>query len=163
DDEDDPGGNYQHIVGTGEVTAEEVEEVLRGHVGPPADYSDSSGDPLVYGWTSSGKHIVVIYRDESDADLVVIRPRTAYPVSEYGGGAMSAGLSERPGRQLDALPPEKRARALAIIARTQDPEYREREAADRAALDEEYRRTGRIATARDGLAPADLERLKGFL
>jgi hypothetical protein len=84
DDEDDPNGNYRHIVGTEEVTAEEVEEVLRGHTGGADGYSVSSGAPLVYGWTSSGKHIVVIYRDESDDDLVVIRPTAAYPVNEYG-------------------------------------------------------------------------------
>jgi hypothetical protein len=84
DDEDDPDGNYRHIVGTDEVMADEVEEVLRGHPGEPDGYSESSGDPLVYGWTDSGKHIVVIYRDESDDDLVVIRPVAAYPVREYG-------------------------------------------------------------------------------
>ena len=42
DDEDDPQGNVQHIVGPGEVTQEEVEEVLYDHEGT-ADSSDSSG------------------------------------------------------------------------------------------------------------------------
>jgi hypothetical protein len=84
DDEDDPDRNYRHIVGPGEVTAEEVDEVLLNHPGGPDGYSDSSGEPLVYGWTGSGKHIVVIYRDESEDDLVIIRPITAYPVPEYG-------------------------------------------------------------------------------
>jgi len=32
-----------------------------------------------------GKRIAVVYKDESDADLVIIRPVTAYPVREYGG------------------------------------------------------------------------------
>jgi hypothetical protein len=83
DDEDDPGGNYRHIVGAGDVTAEEVDEVLHGHPGDgPDGYSESSGLPLVFGWTGSGKYIVVIYRDEGDDDLVIIRPVTAYPVPE---------------------------------------------------------------------------------
>lgn len=82
DDEDDPAGNYRHIVEGHDVTAEEVEEVLRGHEGGADGYSDSSGLPLVFGWTASGKHIVVVYRDESDDDLVVVRPVTAYPVEE---------------------------------------------------------------------------------
>jgi hypothetical protein len=84
DAEDDPDGNYQHIVGADEVTAEEVEAVLRNHHGGPDDYSDTSGDPIIYGWTSTGKHIAVVYRDEGDDDFVIIRPKTSYPVKEYG-------------------------------------------------------------------------------
>ena len=34
DDADDPRGNVQHILGPGEVTPEEVEEVLYDHEGP---------------------------------------------------------------------------------------------------------------------------------
>ena len=45
DDADDPQGNVQHIVGPGEVTPEEVEEVLYDHEGP-VDSSDSSGRPI---------------------------------------------------------------------------------------------------------------------
>lgn len=84
DAEDDPDGNYQHIVGPGEVTAEEVDEVLINHEGGPDGFSDTTGNPMVYGWTSSGKHVVVIYRDESDDELVILRPITAYPVPKYG-------------------------------------------------------------------------------
>ena len=86
DAEDDPDGNYQHIVGAGEVTAEEVEEVLSNHQGNHPDaYSDTTGNPIIFGTTSRGKRIAVVYSDESDADLVIIRPVTAYPVQEYGG------------------------------------------------------------------------------
>jgi len=86
DSEDDPDGNFQHIVGAGEVTAEEIEEVLSGHRGDRPDaYSDVTGNPIIFGTTSSGKRIAVVYRDESDADSVIIRPVTAYPVPEYGG------------------------------------------------------------------------------
>jgi hypothetical protein len=55
-------------------------------------------------------------------------------------------LSQRTRDALDQLPSDKRRRAEAIIARTQTPEARARDAADRAILDREYRETGRIAT-----------------
>jgi hypothetical protein len=84
DAEDDPNGNFQHILGTGEVTVEEVDEVLSGHHGNyPDAYSDTTGSPIIFGTTSTGKRIAV-YSDESDADLVIVRPKTAYPVREYG-------------------------------------------------------------------------------
>lgn len=86
DAEDDPEGNFQHIVGTGEVTADEVEEILNDHPADAPDaYSESTGNPIIFGTTSSGKRIAVVYSDESDADLIIIRPVTAYPVEEYGG------------------------------------------------------------------------------
>ncbi len=61
--------------------------MTRNHPGDhdaPDEFSDASGLPLIYGDTSTGKHIVVIYEDLSDDDLIVIRPKTAYPVKEYG-------------------------------------------------------------------------------
>jgi hypothetical protein len=86
DVEDDPDGNDLHIAGSGEVTAEEVEEVLSRHIGNDLDaYSDATGNPIIFGTTSSGKRIAVVYSDESDADLTIIRPVTANPVSAYGG------------------------------------------------------------------------------
>ena len=83
DDEDDPKGNVQHIVGPGEVTTEDVDEVLRAHQGPIV-LSDSSGNPMVFGWTSTGNRIVVIFEFEDHPDLVIVIPITAYPVPEYG-------------------------------------------------------------------------------
>jgi len=81
---DDPQGNFQHSLGPGEVTTEEVEEVLSDHRGP-VELSDSSGNPIVFGWTSTGKHIAVVFAFEDDPDLIIVRPLTAYPVPEYGG------------------------------------------------------------------------------
>jgi hypothetical protein len=83
DGEDDPDGNIQHIAAA-ELTPEEVEEVLRNHEGGPDAYSDSTGNPIVFGTTSTGKRIAVIFIDDSTDDLVVIYPETAYPVPEYG-------------------------------------------------------------------------------
>jgi ribosome-binding protein aMBF1 (putative translation factor) len=74
-----------------------------------------------------------------------------------------AKISDRTRRQIEQLPPEKRGKARAIVAGTQTPEYRAREAADREALDRERRETGRIAAVRGSLAPADLDHLREFL
>jgi transcription elongation GreA/GreB family factor len=64
-------------------------------------------------------------------------------------------LSARSRKALEKLRPEKRARAEAIIAQTQTPEAREKDAADRAALEREYRQTGRIATVSEKAAQED--------
>jgi hypothetical protein len=85
DDEGDADGNYRHIMEPGEVTVEEVEEVLRGHHGGPDAFRDRSGFPIIFGTTSRGKRIAVVYADQRDADCVVIYPVTAYPVDEPGG------------------------------------------------------------------------------
>jgi hypothetical protein len=45
---------------------------------------DSTGNPIIFGTTSTGKRIAVIFIDDSADDLVVIYPETAYPVPEYG-------------------------------------------------------------------------------
>jgi hypothetical protein len=55
-------------------------------------------------------------------------------------------LSKRTLEAMKKLSPGARARAETIIARTQTPESRAKDAADRAMLDREYRETGRIAT-----------------
>jgi hypothetical protein len=83
DDEEDPQGNLWHIIGPGEVTKEEVEDVI---LDPESELetSDESGNPILFGWTSTGKHIAVIFVFEDDPDLIIVRPLTAYPVPEYG-------------------------------------------------------------------------------
>lgn len=78
DDPEDEGGNARHISENG-VTVEEVEEILTS---PSAshDTSRSSGRPLRFGWTSTGKYIVVVYEIGSDGRYTVVRPVTAYEV-----------------------------------------------------------------------------------
>jgi ribosome-binding protein aMBF1 (putative translation factor) len=70
----------------------------------------------------------------------------------------SIKVSERTRRQLEAMPPQKRAEAEAILARTQTPEFRAQVALDRAVLDREYRETGTIAT----MDPATVAELRQF-
>jgi hypothetical protein len=73
--EDDPDGNVQHIAEHG-ITVDEAEEVLvdpRSRTGK----SRRSGRPQVFGWTSTGKYITVIWEEVSDD------PRMIYPVTAY--------------------------------------------------------------------------------
>ena len=67
--EDDPEGNVQHCAQHG-VTKEEVFEHATD-----VDISRSSGRPVVFGDTSTGRHLMVVY-EEIDAD-------TVYPVTAY--------------------------------------------------------------------------------
>jgi hypothetical protein len=76
-----------HITASGDVTTDDVEDVIRDHPrrhDDPDDCSESTGLPMVFGDTSSGKHIVVIYEDWSDDEYTIIRRRTSYPVKAYG-------------------------------------------------------------------------------
>ena len=61
-----------------DVTVEEVEEVLFDP-GSEKTFSRSSGYPMVFGWTSTGKYITVVY-EEVMKDPLIVRPVTAYPV-----------------------------------------------------------------------------------
>ena len=59
DDADDPRGNLQHIAANG-LTIEEVEQVLYDPANRPI-ISRSSGRPAVFGETTTGKEILVVY------------------------------------------------------------------------------------------------------
>ena len=72
-------------------------------------------------------------------------------------------IADRTCEALKNLPDEKRARAEVIIAQTQTPEARARDAADRAKLDREYRETGQIATVGEKLDPEDLATFRAFI
>jgi uncharacterized DUF497 family protein len=72
--DDDPDGNVQHIA-EHDLTKEEVEEVLQNPDG--VTDSRSSGLPIAFGETSTGRLIAVVY-EEIDDDSV--RPVTAYDV-----------------------------------------------------------------------------------
>jgi hypothetical protein len=75
--EDDPDGNYWHICEEGHgISREEVEEIVEAHY-PGEATSRSSGRPLVFGWTSTGKYIVVSYED------VPVNGGAIYPVTAY--------------------------------------------------------------------------------
>jgi uncharacterized DUF497 family protein len=72
DPDDDPNGNVQHCADHG-VSKEEVEDVLENPM--DEDFSRSSGRPVVFGDTSNGRHLMVVY-EEVDSS-------TAYPITAY--------------------------------------------------------------------------------
>ncbi len=75
--EDDPEGNYWHIVVEGHgVTREEVDEVLRSPSGKAA-ISRSSGNPITFGWTSTGQYLAVVW------EMIQNNPRVVYPITAY--------------------------------------------------------------------------------
>ena len=74
DMDDDPDGNVQHCAAHG-VSKQEVEEVIERAT--DADISRSSGRPVVFGLTVTGRNLMVVY-DEIDEDTVY--PITAYEV-----------------------------------------------------------------------------------
>jgi uncharacterized DUF497 family protein len=74
DRDDDPDGNVKHIAKHG-ITKNEVEDVFQNPTG--ADTSRSSGRPVIFGDTCTGRHLIVVY-EEVDADAVY--PITAYEV-----------------------------------------------------------------------------------
>ncbi len=75
--DDEPDGNVQHIAEHG-LTKEEVDDVLMNSSNP-TDESHSSGNPVTFGWTSTGRHIIVVWEHVHD-DPLTIFPITAYEV-----------------------------------------------------------------------------------
>ena len=74
--EDDPDGNVQHVAAN-DVTVEEYVEVFAGHC-EQATASRESGRPICFGWTSTGKHIAVVWEEVQPEDPLIIRPVTAF-------------------------------------------------------------------------------------
>jgi uncharacterized DUF497 family protein len=75
--ESDEDGNVQHLR-EHDVTIEEAEEVLLDSKSSRAA-SRSSGLPTAFGWTSTGRHLAVVY-ELVDDDPLTLRPVTAYDV-----------------------------------------------------------------------------------
>jgi hypothetical protein len=79
--EDDPDGNVQHLR-QHDVSIEESEEILLDPHSSRA-VSRSSGLPTAFGWTSTGRHLAVVY-EVVDNDPLTLRPVTAYDVPPPG-------------------------------------------------------------------------------
>jgi len=73
--DDEPGANVEHVAEHG-LTPDEVDEVLLDRQ-IVVDYSSSSGLPCKFGYTSTGKYIIVVWEEAHD------NPRTIYPVTAY--------------------------------------------------------------------------------
>jgi uncharacterized DUF497 family protein len=80
DDPNDPDGNTAHRA-EHDLMPEEVEPVL---LDPNAshDVSGSSSRPVVFGTTSTGRFIVVVYEVLNPDNPLIVRPITAYEVPE---------------------------------------------------------------------------------
>jgi uncharacterized DUF497 family protein len=83
--QEDPEGNVQHIAEHG-VTVEEAEEVVRDCY-EAAVASRSSGRPMVFGWTSTGKHLTVTFEvvDKELPQVYVVTAFEAPPPAEPKG------------------------------------------------------------------------------
>ncbi len=69
--DEEPDGNVQHIA-EHDLTKEEVESVLL-NLSNSTDESHSSGLPVTFGWTDTGRHIIVVWELANDD------PRMLYP------------------------------------------------------------------------------------
>jgi uncharacterized DUF497 family protein len=77
--EDDPDGNVRHIA-ENDLTVDEVEDVLLDPDNAVVA-SRSTGRPMTFGWTSTGRHIGVVWEVVNE-DPRMVRVRTAYEVPE---------------------------------------------------------------------------------
>ena len=74
DRDDDPQGNVQHVAAHS-LSKDDVEDVFQKPKG--RDVSRSSGLPVVFGYTRTNRHIMVVYEV---IDASTVRPVTAYAV-----------------------------------------------------------------------------------
>ena len=80
DDPDTEDSNTAHIAEHG-LTQEEVESVLYDP-SSTFDYSASSGRPIAFGYTMTGRFIVVAFDALNPDDPLIIHAVTAYEVPE---------------------------------------------------------------------------------
>ncbi|MBI3821496.1 MAG: hypothetical protein HY289_02325 [Planctomycetes bacterium] len=80
DDPTDEGSNTAHVVEHG-LTPDEVESALFED-DTTFDLSDSSGRPIAFGTTITGRYIAVVFEILNLADPLILRPITAYEVPE---------------------------------------------------------------------------------
>jgi uncharacterized DUF497 family protein len=71
-----PAGNVQHIAQHG-ITTQEVEDALSNPV--DTDRSESSGRPIVFGYTAAGRFLAVVYEP---IDQITVYPITAFDVEQ---------------------------------------------------------------------------------
>ncbi len=80
DEPDDEGSNTAHVAEHG-LTPEEVESALFDQ-NTTFDISGSTGRPIAFGNTVTGRFIAVVFEVLNVADPLTIRPITAYEVPE---------------------------------------------------------------------------------
>ena len=80
DDPNEEGSNTAHVAEHG-LTPDEIEAAL---FDPETvfDVSDSSGRPIAFGGTGTGRFVAVVFEVLNIADPLIIRPITAYEVPD---------------------------------------------------------------------------------
>ena len=73
--DDERDGNVQHVAEHG-LTKDEVDSVLL-NPNNEVDESHSSGRPATFGYTETGRHIIVVWENVLDD------PKMVYPVTAY--------------------------------------------------------------------------------
>lgn len=91
--EDDPDGNYVHVVVEHDVSRDEVDDVVSDPTNPTTE-SDSSGRPVTFGWTQTGRYLAVVWEHVTD-DPYTIKPVTAYDANPPAGPSRSDGRKKR--------------------------------------------------------------------
>ncbi len=69
-------GNVQHIAEHG-ITPDEVEHVLANPI--ESDVSETSGRPIVFGYTAGGRFLAVVYEP---IDETTVYPITAFDIED---------------------------------------------------------------------------------
>ncbi len=72
--DDDPKGNVTHCAEHG-ISKDEVEEIFLNAT--DVDISKSTGRPVIFGDTSTGRHLMVVFEE---IDLETVYPITAFEV-----------------------------------------------------------------------------------
>ena len=80
DGSDDERGNTVHIAEHG-LIPDEVESVLFD-ANTSFDVSDSSGRPIAFGTTNTGRFIAIVFEVLNLDDPLILRPITAYEIPE---------------------------------------------------------------------------------
>jgi uncharacterized DUF497 family protein len=80
DDPDDKRGNTAHIAEHGLTLDEVVSALLDDQT--TFDVSDSSGRPIAFGFTDTGRFVAIVFEVLNLDNPLVIRPITAYEVPE---------------------------------------------------------------------------------
>jgi hypothetical protein len=75
--DEERGANVEHIA-ENDLTPDEVDSVLLDDT-IPVDRTRTTGRPCKFGWTQTGKHIIVVWEELSD-DPLILCPVTAYEV-----------------------------------------------------------------------------------
>ena len=80
DDPEDEGGNTAHVA-EHSLTPDEVDFAFFD-ANTTFDVSASSGRPIAFGMTATGRFIAIVFEISNPADPLILRPITAYDVPE---------------------------------------------------------------------------------